>query len=242
MYGGELRLDEPAQRAGERRFLVVVARMRPPCAPPTAPRRRRGACRPARPPACARPLRGPRRVEERRFDLAELDPVAAELDLMIRCGRGTRARRRHGSGRDRPVRYSRPPWPANGSGTKRSAVSSGRLAIAAGQAGAADEQLSHRADRHRLERARRARRRGCCAIGRPIAGASVAPARHRRHRRVRGALGRTVDVEHALDAAVLVHLLREPGLERLAAEADDPDRRRQRAGAHQFRHRRRHAC
>ena len=52
-----------------------------------------------------------------------------------------------------PVRYSRAPGsPPNGSGTKRSAVSSGRSQVAARDARAADAQLARHADRHRLAR------------------------------------------------------------------------------------------
>ena len=83
-------------------------------------------------PAC--PRARPRRLRdftasrsEARLDLAELDAVAADLHLVVECDRGTRSRRPARQRARSPVRYSRALGRvAKGSGTKRSAVSSGR--------------------------------------------------------------------------------------------------------------------
>ena len=86
------------------------------------------------------------------LDLTELDAVTAHLDLVVDPTEELERRRRRSSRHTSPVRYMRAPGaPANGSGTNRSAVSSGRLQVAAGHALAADVQLARHADRHRLQ-------------------------------------------------------------------------------------------
>ena len=110
-------------RAGSARSAVGVQRRRP--------RRRRrppAACRRARPRAPRTTAsRTPGCCAQRGLDLAQLDAEAAHLHLVVERGPGTRCVP-SGSQRARsPVRYSRAPGAAlNGSGTKRSAVSSGR--------------------------------------------------------------------------------------------------------------------
>ena len=61
-----------------------------------------------------------------RFDLAEFDAEAADLDLEVAAARGTPAARRPFQRARSPVRYIRSPGPPNGSATNRSAVGPGR--------------------------------------------------------------------------------------------------------------------
>ena len=70
-----------------------------------------------------------RRVpQQHRLDLAQLDPVAPDLHLIVERDRGIRCCRRAGTERGRPSCIAaRPVLVANGSGTNRSAVSSGLL-------------------------------------------------------------------------------------------------------------------
>ena len=75
-----------------------------------------------------------------------------------------------------PVRYSRAPGPpANGSGTKRSAVSAGPVQVAARHPAAARVQLAGHADGHGAHRARPARRRGCRRWGVPMGTGRARP-------------------------------------------------------------------
>ena len=121
-----------------------------------------------RPPPRERPCT----VAQRLFDLAELDAVAANLHLMIEPAEELERAVRPVAHADRRCGTSgRRPRP-NGSATNRSAVSSGRVAVAARHAVAADVEL---AGARRSARAARPRSRtySCVlAIGRPIGTAS----------------------------------------------------------------------
>ena len=89
---------------------------------------------------------------EHRLDLAELDPEAAHLDLVVDAPEVLElavvapvADEVAGAVDARPGEGS------NGSATNRSAVRSGRPPVAAREALAADPQLARDADRHRLQ-------------------------------------------------------------------------------------------
>ena len=90
------------------------------------PRRHQVGHQVARPAQRHRALRDPRQRRQRRLDLLQLDPHAADLDLLV----GPAEELHVPSARQRarsPVRYSRAPaTPENGSATKRSAVSPAR--------------------------------------------------------------------------------------------------------------------
>ena len=162
-------------------------------------RRRPGACRPGRPRARDHRRLAHRRVAaQRRLDLARLDAEAADLHLVVGAAeeleRAVRPPAREVAG---AVERALPASPPNGSGTKRSAVSSGPAEVAAREAVAADVELARHADRHRLRRRRRARRPGCWrSAGRSGPGR---PTPLRRTHRVAGGeggvLGRAVAVD-----------------------------------------------
>ena len=147
--------------------------------------------------ACVSPTAASRTAgcwRQQRLDLAQLDAEAADLDLVVDAaeeleravGDASAPGRRCGTGAP-PARRR------TGSGTNRSAVSSGRSAVAAREAGAADVELAGHADRHRRAAARRGRRRACWrSAGRSATGLS--PARPVQRRRPDRRLGRAVDV------------------------------------------------
>ena len=88
---------------------------------------------------------------EHGFDLAQLDAEPSHLHLAVEPAEEHDLPVVRHFARS-PVRYIRaPPTPANGSGTKRSAVLLRSIEIAAREAVAADEQLAHHPSRHRLQ-------------------------------------------------------------------------------------------
>ena len=115
---------------------------------------------------------------ERGLDLAELDAVAVQLDLVIECGRGTRACRRRGAASDlrcdRRVRRGA----REGIGNELLRGQLVAASVSARQPGTADQELAAHADRHRLKptiddvearvrdrAADRRRRRRCASSG-----------------------------------------------------------------------------
>ena len=101
------------------------------------------------------------------LDLAELDPEAADLDLVVGAAEELElppSRQRTRS----PVRYIRAPGGPNGSATNRPRSSRGRPQVAAGQPGPGQVQLTGHAGRHRPSAWRRARGARVLPIGGPI--------------------------------------------------------------------------
>ena len=131
-------------------------------------------------------------VQQPGLDLAELDPVAADLDLVV----GAAQELQPPVGRQ-PAAVAGAVEPAPGAervgdeplgGQRRPAE------VAAGHPGAGDVQLPGHADRHRPQRARRARARGCSASG-PADGTSSGGRDRRPARRPDRRLGRAVHVD-----------------------------------------------
>ena len=85
---------------------------------------------------------------ERGLDLPQLDAEAADLDLVVEPAQELQRRRPAGGGPGRRCGRAAARSGPNGSGTKRSAVGSGRPQVAARHAGAADAELARHADRH----------------------------------------------------------------------------------------------
>ena len=100
-----------------------------------------------------------------RLDLAELDAEAADLDLVVDAAEVLELAVRQPPGEVAGA-VEAAPVGRTGSGTKRSAVSSGRLEVAARDAGAADVDLAGDADRAPAAAARRARTTCRSGIGR----------------------------------------------------------------------------
>ena len=112
------------------------------------------------------------------LDLAQLDAEAAELHLVVEPAEELDGAVGAAPGQVAgPVQARRAGVPPNGSGTNCSAVSSGRLEVAAARLHAADVQLAGDADRHRLAGARSSTYIWVLAIGRPIG--TRPPARRR---------------------------------------------------------------
>ena len=168
---------------------------------------------------------------ERGLDLAQLDAEAADLDLVVEAAEVLDRRRPAASGPGRRCgRGARRAAPPKGSGTKRSAVSSGRLQVAAG-----------RPARRRCT-ARRRRRPAPAAAGRSstwMLRVGDRPADRARCRRASPRRRRQAgDVDRGLGGAVEVVQLgagqrakkrsRELGRQRLAAADHPPQARRSR--------------
>ena len=81
-----------------------------------------------------------------RLDLAELDAEAADLDLVVDAAEELEVAARQPSAPDRRCGRGGRPCRPKGSATKRSAVRSGAVQIAARDAGAADVDLAGHAD------------------------------------------------------------------------------------------------
>ena len=110
---------------------------------------------------------------EHGLDLPQLDAEAAHLTWWSTRPRNSIARRAASAPGRRCGRAARRAPPPKGSGTKRSAVRSGRPQVAAAPAGAADVQLARHAGGHRLQAAVEQVERGL-AIGRPMGTAASA--------------------------------------------------------------------
>ena len=145
-----------------------------------------------------------------------------------RCGPGTRWSRPPATG---PGRRSgtaaRPASALNGSGTNRSAVSSGRSRYPRATPHAADVQLARHPDRHRLARARPARRSACSRSAARSAPARSRPAARTRHaRHVHRRLGRAVQVVQPRLRQPRQEPLHQRRRQRLAAAQHPPQRSR----------------
>ena len=146
-----------------------------------------------------------RQARERRLDLAQLDAEAADLDLVVDAAeeldRAVAAVAHAVAGAVEPRAGHRR---RTDRGTKRSAVSSGAVEVAARDAGAADVELARHADGHRLAMSVEHVDLACWRS----AGRSAPSSRRSRHvahlvpGRERRRLGRPVDVEQPRGAAV----------------------------------------
>ncbi len=175
---------------------------------------------------------------EHRFDLAQLDAEAAHLDLMVDAAQvvhlAVRQEAHEVAGAVHAV--ARPAARADGERIGQVALGGHRrpVEVAAGEAGAAQEQLARHAE-GRDRRQIAVEQAGGGAVHRPADGRRAALAAARAvPGGVGGVLGRAVEVADGAHAGHAVDLLDQRALERLAAQVDGHDRRRDGPHAHQL--------